>query len=133
MALRIGLPRSSALQNDGLDVPVILQCRTPRETNPKGHWGAKILFHQILVFSSSLYPVLVYPVLRSLEGCAAHRTAMAARVLPRRLAAAALQLCPEGASVDGHGARHGMAPHLRDRKTGYTKTEYREEAKTRNL
>jgi hypothetical protein len=39
MALRIGLPGSSALQNDGLDVPVILQCRTPQETNPKGHWG----------------------------------------------------------------------------------------------
>ena len=39
MALRIGLLRSSALQNDGLDVPVILQCRTPQETNPKGHWG----------------------------------------------------------------------------------------------
>ena len=38
MALRIGLPGSSALQNDGLDVPIILQCRTPRETNPKGHW-----------------------------------------------------------------------------------------------
>ena len=41
MALRIGLLRSSALQNDGLDVPVILQFRTPRETNPKGHWGPK--------------------------------------------------------------------------------------------
>jgi hypothetical protein len=39
MALRIGLLRSSALQNDGLDVPLILQCRTPQETNPKGHWG----------------------------------------------------------------------------------------------
>jgi hypothetical protein len=39
MALRIGLLRRSALQNDGLDVPVILQCRTHRETNPKGHLG----------------------------------------------------------------------------------------------
>ncbi len=39
MALRIGLLRSLALQNDGLDAPVILQCRTPQETNPKGHWG----------------------------------------------------------------------------------------------
>ena len=29
MALRIGLLRSSALQDDGLDAPVILQCRTP--------------------------------------------------------------------------------------------------------
>ncbi len=39
MALRIGLLRSSALQNDGHIKPVILQCRTPQETNPKGHWG----------------------------------------------------------------------------------------------
>ena len=54
MALRIGLLGSSALQNDGLDAPDILQCRTPQETNPKGHWGAKLLFDQILVFVSSL-------------------------------------------------------------------------------
>ena len=39
MAFRIVLLTSSALQNDGLDVPVILQCRTPQETNPKGHWS----------------------------------------------------------------------------------------------
>jgi hypothetical protein len=39
MALRIGLLRSSALQNDGLDAPVILQCLTPQEANPKVHWG----------------------------------------------------------------------------------------------
>jgi hypothetical protein len=49
MAIRIGLLRSSALQNDGLDVPIILQCRAPRETNPNGHWGSdrfliKLLF-----------------------------------------------------------------------------------------
>ena len=44
MALGIGLLRSSALQNDGHDVPVILQCRTPRETNPKGHWGPNYFF-----------------------------------------------------------------------------------------
>ncbi len=37
MALRIGLLRSSAVQNDGLYAPVILQCRTPQETNPGGH------------------------------------------------------------------------------------------------
>ena len=52
MALRIGLLRSSALQNDGLDVPLILQCRTPQETNPKSHWGSNyflLLFDQILV------------------------------------------------------------------------------------
>jgi hypothetical protein len=39
MSLRIDLPGSSALQNDGLDVPVILQCRAPQETNPKRHGG----------------------------------------------------------------------------------------------
>ena len=44
MALRIGLPGSSALQNYGLDVLIILQCRTPRETNPKGHWGPNYFF-----------------------------------------------------------------------------------------
>ncbi len=43
MTLRIGLLRISALQNDVQDVPVILQCRTPQETNPKGHWGPKYL------------------------------------------------------------------------------------------
>ncbi len=48
MALRIGLLRSSALQNDGLDAPVILQCRTPQETNPKGHWGPHYFFIQSL-------------------------------------------------------------------------------------
>ena len=26
-------------KNDGHIKPVILQCRTPRETNPKGQWG----------------------------------------------------------------------------------------------
>jgi hypothetical protein len=81
MALRIGLLKSSALQNDGLDVPVLLQCRTPRETNhkgptgpnyflikslfspwwscyvlgpswvPHGPYGAKLLFDKIIVFS----------------------------------------------------------------------------------
>ena len=44
MALRIGLPGSSALQNDGHIMPVILQCRTPQETNPKGHWGPNCFF-----------------------------------------------------------------------------------------
>jgi hypothetical protein len=60
MGLRIGVPGSSALQNDGLDVPVILQCRTPRETNPKGHWGPKyclgkalfVVPHVVLLFLS---------------------------------------------------------------------------------
>ncbi len=55
MALRIGLLTTSALQNDGLDVPVILQCRTPQETDPKGQWGANLIFDKILVFVSSLY------------------------------------------------------------------------------
>jgi hypothetical protein len=67
MALRIRRLKRSALQNGGLDVPVLLQCRTLQETNPKGHWGSKLLFHKIRVFASSLYPVLVYPVLRSLD------------------------------------------------------------------
>jgi hypothetical protein len=43
MALRIGLLGSSALQNDGHIKPVILQCRTPQETNPKGHWESTCL------------------------------------------------------------------------------------------
>jgi hypothetical protein len=38
MALRIGLLGSSALQNDRHIKPVILQCRTRQEINPKGHW-----------------------------------------------------------------------------------------------
>ena len=54
MALRIGLLRCSALQNDGLDLPVILQCRTHRETNPKGHWGPNCFFEKIRVLFSSL-------------------------------------------------------------------------------
>ena len=44
MALRIGLLRSSALQNAGLDAPVILQRRTLQGTNPKGHWGPNMFF-----------------------------------------------------------------------------------------
>ena len=44
MVLRVGLPGSSALQHDGLDVPVMLQCRTAQETNPKGHWGPNGFF-----------------------------------------------------------------------------------------
>ena len=44
MALRIGLLKSSALQNNGLDAPVILQCRTPQEINPKGAIGGQIIF-----------------------------------------------------------------------------------------
>ena len=39
MALRIGPLRSSEVQSDGLDVPVILYCRDRQETNPKGDWG----------------------------------------------------------------------------------------------
>ncbi len=39
IALRIGHLGSSALQNDGFGVHGFLQCRTPQETNPKGHWG----------------------------------------------------------------------------------------------
>ena len=44
MALRIGLLRSSALQNDALDVAVMLQGRTPQEANPKGQWVSDYFF-----------------------------------------------------------------------------------------
>jgi hypothetical protein len=64
MALRNGLLRSSALQTDGFDAPVILQCRTLQVTNPKGHWWPNP-FYKTIVFAS--YPVLVHPVLRFLE------------------------------------------------------------------
>jgi hypothetical protein len=40
MALRIGLLGISAVHNDKGDVPIILHCRTPQETNPKSHWGS---------------------------------------------------------------------------------------------
>ncbi len=50
MALRIGLPGSSALQNDGHIVPVTLQCQTPRETNPKSHWGPNYFLGKSLFF-----------------------------------------------------------------------------------
>ena len=52
MALRIGLLRSSALQSDGHIKPVTLRCRTPGETNPKGHWGPNYLLRKTLLFSS---------------------------------------------------------------------------------
>jgi hypothetical protein len=39
MTLRIGLLARSALQNDWHIKPVILQSRTPQESNPKGHLG----------------------------------------------------------------------------------------------
>ena len=39
MVLKIELLKSAALPNDGDILPVILQCRTPQETNPKGLWG----------------------------------------------------------------------------------------------
>ena len=48
VALRIALLRSSALQNDGRIRPVMLQCRTPQETDPKGHWGPHYFFRQSL-------------------------------------------------------------------------------------
>ena len=44
LAIRIGLLWSSALQTDGRIKPMILQCRTPQETNPKGHWGPNYFF-----------------------------------------------------------------------------------------
>jgi hypothetical protein len=59
MALRIGLPGSSALQHDGLDVPVILQCRTPQEYNPKDNLGPTY-FVVTFLFLFSFLVVLVY-------------------------------------------------------------------------
>ena len=63
MALSISPPVSSALQNDGLDVPVILQCRIPRSTNPKGHWGQLTFLENHCVCSSLVVLVChcVYP------------------------------------------------------------------------
>ena len=62
MALRIGLPGSSAFQNDGLDVPVILQCRAPRETNPRGHWGPNCFLRNSLFFASLVVLVCLGPL-----------------------------------------------------------------------
>jgi hypothetical protein len=33
-------PEEFGTENYGFDVPVILQCRTPQETNPEGRWGS---------------------------------------------------------------------------------------------
>jgi hypothetical protein len=54
MAFRIGLPGSSRLQNYGHIKPVILQCRTLRETNDKIHW-VPILF--LINFGFCFLPV----------------------------------------------------------------------------
>ena len=62
MAHRVGLPGSSALQNDGHIVPVILQCRTPQETNPKGHWGPNYFLGKSLFFSSLVVLVCLGPL-----------------------------------------------------------------------
>ena len=96
MALRIGLLRSSALQNDGRIKPVILQCRTPQGTNPKGHSD-----------------LLECEVQAQEVGTCSQRNGFLLRPLP-------MHWVPVGSSS-------------RDRKTGYTKTGYMEEAKTRIL
>ena len=49
MALRIGLPRNSALQNDGFDAPVILQRRPLLRAI-----GGQNIFHKLLVVASSM-------------------------------------------------------------------------------
>jgi hypothetical protein len=67
LALRIGILKGSALPNDGLDAPVSSQCRTPQDTNHKGHWVPKCFVIQLLVLASSMYPALVFLVLRSLD------------------------------------------------------------------
>ena len=50
MALRIGLNGFKVIWPQWLDVPVILQCRTPQETNPKGHWEPNYFLGKIIVF-----------------------------------------------------------------------------------
>jgi hypothetical protein len=48
MAFRIGHLWSSAVQNDEQITLVILYCRTPQETNPKGHWEPNYFLIQYL-------------------------------------------------------------------------------------
>jgi hypothetical protein len=62
IALRICLPGSSALQNDRPDLPVTLQCRTPRETNPKDHWGPNHFLRKSLFFRSLVVLVCLGPL-----------------------------------------------------------------------
>jgi hypothetical protein len=54
MALRIGLPGSSNLQNDGHIKPVILLCGNLRYINPKSHWGPMLFLMCFVSFVSSL-------------------------------------------------------------------------------
>ena len=63
MALNIGRLRSSALQNDGPNAPVILQCRAPQETNPKGHCGPNYVFIRYCFFGFLPVPSLGIPSL----------------------------------------------------------------------
>ena len=61
MALRIGLLRSSALQNDGLDAPVTLAVANSSGDQSLGPLGPKLLFHKICVFASHPVPSLGIP------------------------------------------------------------------------
>ncbi len=54
MALRNGLLRGSALQHDGFDAPVILQCRTLQENKSYGPLGATLRFHKFPTTSLGL-------------------------------------------------------------------------------
>ena len=60
MALKIGLPGSSALQNDGHLKPVILQCRTPRKPILRAIGGQIYFLIKSLFFS--LPSVLTSPL-----------------------------------------------------------------------
>jgi hypothetical protein len=70
-AFKETLPAKATLFEVGFDERV--RCSktkkpiNPRETNPKGHWEPNCFFQQILIFASSMYPVLVYPVFTSLD------------------------------------------------------------------
>ena len=79
MALRIGFPGGLALQNDGLDVPLIVQCRTPRETNPKGHRGPNHFFVKVLVFAK-MYWILNIRSKGPLGRCGGHVVAPAGAI-----------------------------------------------------
>jgi hypothetical protein len=65
MALRIGLLTSSALPNDGLDAPSFCSAELLRRPILVGHWVPNHFLIKLLALASPMYPVLVFPVLRS--------------------------------------------------------------------
>jgi hypothetical protein len=122
-------PEEPALQTDGRDVHVILQCRTPRDTNPKGHWRQIVFFENPCFLFSLVVLVCLGSIKVRLEkgflqdaswlqdSCIhpalhAQRTISLARAGPWRIVT-------------------NLLLPSRDRKTGYTKTGYMEDTKTR--